>query len=651
MRFVLATVFVLCSLEARAAEPPLPESAVARLGTTKFRTSGTDIVLAPDGTRAAVRVTDGVDVLDLDTGEVVARLRDEKKLAKPKEPLNARHITFAFAGGKELVTANAEPEVWVWDVRTGRSLRSIAAPKREDNKPGAVYGVFNCQLADFLIAETSVWPCWQKLDPKTGKWADAHGGQIISDVSPDGRWISDYCDLALDEDYVGVADTANNKRAFNGKSASSYPHRQSPSPDGAFVACVTDNEGIEAWNTATKKALELKGQKRKDNYWIPRFSPDSKVLIVEAWIGAHGDEPHFARWNVATGERLTDWKLPVRITSWVVDHKNNRLVVIAGEVVFRIDLATGKITPPPEGFIGAVRPALSADGKRAAVGDGAGVLRVWDAPFTGEPRTLRALGSEICDLQFSKDGKTLFAGYRDRTVGVWNVATGKEQAVLKPPAGDLSGRFFQRAFRIAVSPDGKVLVGGAPWARLWGWDVVGGKVLWELAPDKDGRGITKCRPAFTPDGSAFYYGRERGEVSKLDLLTGKELERFEAPVFLHRDVALALAPDGKKLAVHTADSREGFLVVCKPGSSLPLWREKFGSADALDALAFSADGLTLLTTHADGMIRGWKVADGARAFALRGPVGRIQHLQLGADGALAITDAPGATALVWKLPK
>jgi hypothetical protein len=48
----------------------LPEGAVARLGTTKFRTSGMGIVLALDGTRAAVRVPDGIDVLNLDTGEV-----------------------------------------------------------------------------------------------------------------------------------------------------------------------------------------------------------------------------------------------------------------------------------------------------------------------------------------------------------------------------------------------------------------------------------------------------------------------------------------------------------------------------------------------------------------------------------------------------
>jgi len=58
-----------------------------------------------------------------------------------------------------------------------------------------------------------------------------------------------------------------------------------------------------------------------------------------------------------------------------------------------------------------------------------------------------------------------------------------------------------------------------------------------------------------------------------------------------------------------------------------------------------------VTTHGDGTIRTWKATTGDRAFTLRGPAGYLWRLQLTADGKHAITDAPGATALVWKLPK
>src|SRR5687768_5920819 len=102
-----------------AGEPPLPEGAVARLGTTQFRTEASAMRLSPDGTRVALRVGDGIDVMDLDTGEVVARLRDDK-VAKHPSLVRGRHDSvsfwFCFApGGKEIVVATGQPEVWVWN--------------------------------------------------------------------------------------------------------------------------------------------------------------------------------------------------------------------------------------------------------------------------------------------------------------------------------------------------------------------------------------------------------------------------------------------------------------------------------------------------------------------------------------------------------
>src|SRR5688572_8397808 len=95
-----------------AGEPPLPEGAVARLGTTQFRTDASAIRLSPDGKRAALRVGDGIDVMDLDSGEVIARLRDDKA-AKHPPLVRGRHDSvsffFAFApGGKEIVVTTGQ---------------------------------------------------------------------------------------------------------------------------------------------------------------------------------------------------------------------------------------------------------------------------------------------------------------------------------------------------------------------------------------------------------------------------------------------------------------------------------------------------------------------------------------------------------------
>lgn len=655
MRSALTAAVALLVLPLSAAEPPLPERAVARLGTALFRTSGSSLCLSPDGARAAVLVGDGIDVLNLDTGERVAQIRDAKRLRHPRESRGPTYFTFAFAtGGKEVVTATNEDEARVWDAGTGKYLRAVAGPITTDPQTGAktaarVATVFNCQRADFVVCETTAG--WHKLDVRTGTWLRIEGGyDRISSVTADGRWVTDYTDMASVENYVGVTDTKRNKGAYSGASGGDYPFASSASPDGRLVACAVDGPGLQMWEIAGGKEIKLAGVVPKMTHGHPFFTPDGKTLLSFApasWYD-HRTPPHLARWDTKTGERLKDWPLPARVGTWAVDHANNRLVMTAGQCVLRIDFVTGKVTLPPDGFFGWARPALSPDGTRAAGGDAAGALSVWDAPFTGKPRELRADGSAVHDLTFSVDGKTLYAGHADRSVSVWDVASGKPTATLNAPNAALGGdpsRFTQ----IAVSPDGKTVLAEVEGQRLWAWDVPTAKVLWEQMSDKE-RSITGCRPVFAPDGAAVYYGRSKGEVGRLDPRTGKELERLALPFELKSWVTrLAVSADGKRLAAHTYYN-DGELMVFDIGTKAAVWRRPFKLRDAVGGLAFAPDGL-VVTTHADGMVRGWAAKDGAPAFTLRGPDGYVYGLQVSADGRRAVTDAPGATALVWELKK
>jgi WD40 repeat protein len=653
MRYALAGLVALFALPALAAAPPLPEGAVARLGTTQFRTDASAIRLSPDGKRAALRVGDGIDVMDLDSGEVIARLRDDKA-AKHPSLVRGRHDSvsffFTFApGGKEIVVASGQPEIWMWNATTGKPLRSFDGPKH-DGAARNVFGLFGGQLADFIVVESGAG--FQKFDPKTGKWTDiSSGGYNISDISPDGRWFTDYTDMASVENYIGVTDTRRNKHVYAGASGGSYPFNSTPSPDGKLVACTTDEAGPEVFRVPSGEAIELRDKNPKLGHGRPKFSPDGKTLIVPlSYDERH--PPHFARWDVTTGERLKDWPLPVRFDTWAVDHRNNRLVVVAGQCVFRIDIATGKLHTPPDGFLGYARPAISPDGKRAAAGDAVGAIRVWSAPFTGKPRTLRESGSAVHDLTFSTDGKALFVAHEDRSVSVWNPVSGEQSAVLNAPATELRGRYLMRTSKLAVSPDGKTALLEVETERVWAWDVPSCKVLWERKPepgDKEGYGITGCRPVFDPDGNAIYYGQPKGEILKLDPRTGKRLEWLIAPVKLKSYVSrLAVSPDGKKLAAHTYFN-DGELVLFDIEKGDAIWRQSFKLDDAVGGLCFAPDGSAVITTHADGSIRGWKATDGAPTFQLRGTPGYIGRLQLTSDGTFAITDSPGATALVWKL--
>ncbi len=95
--------------------------------------------------------------------------------------------------------------------------------------------------------------------------------------------------------------------------------------------------------------------------------------------------------------------------------------------------------------------AFSRDGAVIAVGDGHGVIQLWDAG-TLEPRGAPLLGHSetILDLAFSPDRRTLASGSVDGTVKLWDVTTNEEFLTLQGPNGTVIGR-------PCFAPDGRTL--------------------------------------------------------------------------------------------------------------------------------------------------------------------------------------------------
>src|SRR5207302_1355704 len=84
----------------------------------------------------------------------------------------------------------------------------------------------------------------------------------------------------------------------------------------------------------------------------------------------------------------------------------------------------------------------------------AGTARPWRSGDTAvtaaEPRapvTLKGHTSFVFAVAFSPDGKTLASGSDDKTIILWNVATGMEQATLKGHTDKVRS--------VSFSPDGK----------------------------------------------------------------------------------------------------------------------------------------------------------------------------------------------------
>jgi len=106
--------------------------------------------------------------------------------------------------------------------------------------------------------------------------------------------------------------------------------------------------------------------------------------------------------------------------------------------------------------------AVSPDGKRIISGSADKTVKVWDSATGAELMTLHGHNDWISSVAFSPDGKRIISGSGDNTIKVWNSVTGAELMTLVVGLeSDVSS--------VAFSPDGKTIAAGSfdDKIRLW----------------------------------------------------------------------------------------------------------------------------------------------------------------------------------------
>src|SRR5262249_59564032 len=151
---------------------------------------------------------------------------------------------------------------------------------------------------------------------------------------------------------------------------------------------------------------------------------------------------------------------------------------------------------------------------------------------------------EVRAVAFAPDGKTLATGVWDRSVKLWDAATGSEQKRLEG--------YKDRVYSVAFSPDGQKVVASGYARGATVWDIATGQIL-RTFPHGD---FAVRAAAFTPDGKWLLTGGYEGTVRVWDVQTGEMLYRFQN---LGGVDAVAYAPATRTLAV------------CGVGNTIPLF--------------------------------------------------------------------------------
>jgi WD40 repeat protein/tetratricopeptide (TPR) repeat protein len=275
--------------------------------------------------------------------------------------------------------------------------------------------------------------------------------------------------------------------------------------------------------------------------------------------------------------------------------------------------------------VGAV--AFSPDGATlASSGSHDDTVRLWDVA-TGRERAVLEHSGHVYNIAFSPDGATLASTASDYTLWLWDVAAGCERAVLEGHTGYVSD--------IAFSPDGATLASGSKDNTVRLWDVATGCERTVLT----GHTNTVKAIAFSPDGATLASG-DGGTVRLWDVATGRERAVLTRPGGVY---ALAFSSDGATLASSSDDRTVRLWDVATSRERAVLK----GHTDYVHDITFSPDGATLASGSLDRTVRLWDVATSRERAVLKGHNDHVDNIVFSPDGATLASGSGDRTVRLW----
>jgi WD40 repeat protein len=660
---------------------PLPDGAVARLGTLRWRTGKSGyytrielLAFAPnDNTIACVGARD-LWFFDKANGKLTKRL--------PFANAQSSFERFAFSpDGTRLACGGLVPDsdtkwlVQIWDLLAGRKVQEFEAERLQwlgwsaNGQPLAVVMGKGMVFLRELTTGTERRFTFDNLPAWLSSCAYAAAKKMLA--VPDEHCIIHVWDAATGEKRCdlqtnGTRDDSTRSLAF--------------SPDGHFLASVTGNPAlknnvVQLWDVASGKVKHTVAAEQEKVIAVA-FAPDGKIL---ATVGVSD----VCLWDVSTGRecnRMT-WGLPQEQKRFrmsggpsfgqpVVFSSDGKTLVTwetYSGAIHLWDIATGALKPEPPGHTKEPwHVAFSPDGRRVATGGSFRdcAIYIWD-PATGEALTRIRRQEWVRGCAFSSDGRILYTCWTGNKLYFLDAGTGRElhSVNLDDPERPEPE---QMGWDMWLSADGKTLLADSVNEKklneprlLTAWEPATRKPLFRRQLDRfvcgaisaDGKVMAAVSEGIAlAKGQKQVPGSDWGPIRLEEVATGKQLLTF--PTLEGQTQPLGFSPDGRLLITATSGAGEN-------AYTLRLW--EVATAAELHALpmrtgfhlltfscvAFSPDGRVLALSSASQEILLWDVWRSKELRRIKGFGAEVTSLAFSPDGNRLVSGLTDSTLLVW----